>query len=123
MWVLWALCASRTVSYFVERPTMLSHLIERIEDDWVSPALWGSAWLILTVAILSRRREALVLGMGVSMAVVFLWGILFVWSDPVEFFSRGSVYLALCGAIVWGTVRPVQTQEEVSDGAGRPTDD
>lgn len=113
--------AARTVSYFVERPTLLTHLFERIETDWLSPTLWGVAWLMLTVAILSRRQDALVVSMGVTMAIVFLWGILFLWSDPVEFLSRGSVYLAVCGFAVWGTERPVMTKnEEDGDAVGCP---
>lgn len=122
-WIMWCLTAARTVSYFVERQTVLSHLIDRIEEDWLSPSLWAMSWLSLTVAILSRQRSALTVGMGISTAVVFLWGLLYAWSDPIEFFSRGSVYLALCGAIFWGTVRKAETFEEDGDAIGRPTTD
>lgn len=122
-WIMWGLTASRTASYFVERKTVLSHLVDRIQQDWVSPTLWGLSWLSLTVAILSRQRSALTVGMGFSTAVVFLWGLLYAWSDPVEFFSRGSVYLALCGAIVWGTVRKASTPKEDSDAVEHPTTD
>ena len=123
VWVLWWFTGARTVSYFVERPTVLSHLIDRLEADWLSPLLWGLAWLLLTFAAFSRSEWMLTVAMGVSTGVVFLWGILFLWSDPIEFFARGSVYLALCGLVVWGTVRTVLTEKEDGDAVGVSADD
>ena len=122
-WVLWLLTAARTLSYFLERGTVLSHLVDRMGQDWVSPTMWGTAWLLLTLAIVSQRREVLIVSMGVSMGIVFLWGTLYLWSDPAQFLSRGSVFLALCGAIAWGTVRPIKTPKEDGDAAGSPADD
>ena len=105
VWMLWVLTGARTMSYFAERTTVLSHLIDRVEFDWLSPALWSVAWMVCTVAILTRSRIVTAWAMGVSTSAIFMWGLLFLWSAPVEFLSRGSVYLTLCGFIVWGTIR------------------
>lgn len=120
VWLLCFLTFSRCLAYYWESNTMLSHLFERMEADWVSPSLWGLSFLLLVVAALSRNQQALILSMGVTMAVVFLWGLLYLWSDPIAFLSRGSVYLTLCGFAVWGTVRPVKTPKEGGDAVGRP---
>lgn len=119
-WILWFLAASRALSYFSERDTILSHLIENLVTDWLSPLVWGTACLFLTVGVLSKSRRILSGSIGFTAAVVFLWGVLFLWSHPDAFLSRGSLYIALCAMLTWGIGRT--TRFELSEGGSDAVD-
>lgn len=105
VWILWFLTAARTLSYFSERDTVLAHLVETINTDWLSPLVWGTAWVFLTVGALLKSRRLLSGSIGFAAAVIFLWGVLFLWSHPDAFLSRGSLYIALCAMLTWGMGR------------------
>ncbi|WP_070976980.1 hypothetical protein [Corynebacterium sp. MC3] len=120
VWILWVLTAARTLSYFSERDTVLAHLVENLNTDWLSPLVWGTAWAFITVGVLSKSRRLLSGSIGFTAAVIFLWGVLFLWSHPDAFLSRGSLYIALCAMLTWGIGRT--TRFELSEGGSDAVD-
>lgn len=110
--VLWVFTGMRTVSYFFHRETVLTHVVEQFEDDWLSPVIWGTPFLLLTAALITRRQRLVEFGIAAGACVALLWGLLFFWTSPEHFLGRGSVYLALCAMLTWGVGRTVFVGEE-----------
>lgn len=91
----------------------------------VIPALvWGGTGLWLIIA---ARWQATAFGraaLATSVAVLALWGGLFLFSPPAAFSQRGVLYLGMAGVIIWAVWRgrrgEIRVREEHADGGNHP---
>lgn len=106
-----------------ERVGVVGHVLDLRDPDWLSPVLWWSVTILLAVATLRNKPRLHALALGVACGFLFLWSMLFIWSVPAAFLSRGSIFLLVLWVTAWGLAQSeqvaklvVKTKEYHGDG-------
>lgn len=95
----------KTVSYAIDDATLLRHVIDRLDQDWISPSMWGTGAVLAWAAMISRSERLAAIAFGVAAMLLILWGVLALWTGPDNFLSSGIVYLGLLAMSLWGVTR------------------
>lgn len=115
--------SGRALSFFGDPPSTLQHVFE-VRYWWLSPIIWGAAALLLWAALRRDCPKLETVALVSASSVLALWGVLYLWTDPVSisgywgradwlrvalehltpFLARGLIHLgsALCAVYtVW----------------------
>lgn len=84
----------RSFSYGVDSPGLLQHVFE-VAPHWAAPSLWGSGGALLALSLHPRMARWQSYALAYAVALLTLWGVLYLWSTPPAFFGRGVVYISL----------------------------
>lgn len=113
--VLAIVFTSKAASYAVDDDTLLRHVIERMDQDWVSPMLWGTGAVVAWVAMFSHSHRLAAVAFGMATTLLLLWGALTLWSGFDSFLSTGSVYIGFAVLALWGVTRTQIPVREMKD--------
>lgn len=113
--VLAIVFTSKAASYAVDDDTLLRHVIERMDQDWVSPMLWGTGAVVAWAAMFSHSHRLAAVAFGMATTLLLLWGALTLWSGFDSFLSAGSVYIGFAALALWGVTRTQIPVREMKD--------
>lgn len=113
--------AARFVSYLVREVPGSRHVLEM--PEWLPGTIWGVTAALCGVAMLRSRCERLeTVALCVVVGVSLVWGTLFLFSDPEQLLSRGSVFITVAALdiyTVWrGESQRLRIRGEQHDGRG-----
>ena len=117
--ILAVIFVCRAASFIAEPPSVLQHVLE-IRAPWISPALWSAGAVLLVVALRRDCPRLETVALCYATAVMALWGVLYLWTEPVlipgpwavadwlrgvlewliSFLARGSLYLGLALSLI-----------------------
>lgn len=92
--ILAVMFVSRSFSYGIDPPSLLQHVFEFF-PYWVAPSLWASGGAVLALSLHPRLVRWQSYALSYAVALLTLWGVLYLWSSPPAFLSRGAIYIAL----------------------------
>lgn len=113
--VLAIVFTSKAASYAVDDDTLLRHVIEQMDQDWVSPMLWGTGAVVAWAAMFSHSHRLAAVTFGMATTLLLLWGALTLWSGFDSFLSTGSVYIGFAVLALWGVTRTQIPVREMKD--------
>ena len=92
--------ASRFLSYPLREVPGSRHVLEM--PEWLPATIWGVTAALCGVAILRSRCDRLeTVALCVVVGVSLVWGTLFLFSEPAQFLSRGSVFIAVAALDIY----------------------
>lgn len=129
----------RALSFLGEPPTVLMHRLE-LGAPWLSPTLWAAPAVLLLVALRRDSPRLETVALCCATAVLSLWGVLFLWTEPVpipgpwphwlewlrrvlevlmHFLSRGVLYIGLAAMAIYTVWRGQTARIDVRGDDGR----
>lgn len=92
--ILAGLFLSRAVSYLVDPPGVLQHVLE-FAPLWVATTIWWAGFALLALALLPNCERFENVALSVAVAILVLWWLLYAWAGAATFLGRGSAYLTV----------------------------
>lgn len=123
MLILGTIMLIRGISYIDVGAERLYHPVDILLPIIIPGAVWTAtgAWLVI-----AARWQATAFGraaLATGVAVLALWGGLFLFSPPAAFSQRGVLYIGLAVVIIWAVWRgkrgEIRVREERADGGNR----
>lgn len=117
MLILVTVFLCRSMSYLGDHKGLIQHVFE-LQSRWLSPTIWVAGTIVLAAALIARGSRFDNFALSFAVAILVLWGVLYLWSPPedvlmpgwwptwlgwlerllehlIPFLSRGIVYIAL----------------------------
>lgn len=123
MIILGTIMLIRGVSYIDVGEEHLYHPADLVLPAVIPGVLWAATggWLLLAAHWQATAFGRAALATGV--AVLALWGGLFLFSPPAAFSQRGVLYIGLAAVVIWAVWRgkrgEIRVREERANGGNR----
>lgn len=107
--------AGRTLSYLLREPIFGQHALDAL--DWVGPACWGSVAVLNGVSLKVRHGSWVeAAAIGATVMVSSVWGVLYLFGSPGQFFARGIVYMTVSAFVVYTVWRGDSSRVRIRGG-------